>query len=134
MAGRWPGLENDWRGRPKEPPTSRGNPMADDVTSGEKAPLGRILYNFRLRMRTPFHPLRVTFGHYGWRFIMSLPVKKPHYTTYLWYKHLLIDIIFIKLIQLYPLIPDYLVTRKRHISVRRGISNCRIAGLILKSN
>jgi hypothetical protein len=34
-------------------------------TSGEKTPLGRILRNSRLRMRTPFHTLRVTFGHYG---------------------------------------------------------------------
>jgi hypothetical protein len=27
--------------------------LGDDVTSGEKAPLGRILRNFRLLMRTP---------------------------------------------------------------------------------
>ena len=37
--------------------------------SGEKAPLGRILRNFRLCMRTPFqgNPLlgHVTFGHFG---------------------------------------------------------------------
>ena len=36
-----------------------------NVTSGQKSPLGRILRNFQLRMRTPFHTLRVTFGHYG---------------------------------------------------------------------
>ena len=34
-------------------------------TSSEKAPLGRILHNFRLRMRTPLPPLWVTFCHYG---------------------------------------------------------------------
>ena len=34
-------------------------------TSGEKTPLVRILRNFQLRKRTPFHTLRVTFGHYG---------------------------------------------------------------------
>jgi hypothetical protein len=34
-------------------------------TSDEKTPLGRILRNSQLRMRTPFHNLRVTFGHYG---------------------------------------------------------------------
>ena len=89
--------------------------LGDDVTSGEKAPLGRILRNFRLLMRTPlpspsgdllslwvkFHnvtsgqkvplrilrnsdcacahtrePLRMTFGHYGWRFITSLPFMR----------------------------------------------------------
>jgi hypothetical protein len=31
----------------------------DEVTSGEKAPLGRILRNFRLRMRVP-HPYKGT--------------------------------------------------------------------------
>ena len=40
----------------------------DDVTSGEKVPLGRILRNFLLHMRTPrpCDPLlgRVTFGHF----------------------------------------------------------------------
>jgi hypothetical protein len=41
----------------------QGNPLRvtfDDVISGEKAPLGRILRNFRLRMGTPFqwNPLR----------------------------------------------------------------------------
>ena len=34
-------------------------------TSSGKAPLGQILRNFWLRMRTPFHTIRVTFGHYG---------------------------------------------------------------------
>ena len=38
------------RGRPREHP--KGIPMGDDVISGEKAPLGRIVCNFRLRMRT----------------------------------------------------------------------------------
>jgi hypothetical protein len=32
---------------------SQGNPFGH-VTSGEKAPLGRILRNFRLRLRAPF--------------------------------------------------------------------------------
>jgi len=46
----------------------QGNPFRvtfDDVTSGEKAPLGRILRNFRLRMRAPHPrepPFRVTSG------------------------------------------------------------------------
>ena len=37
----------------------------DVTTSGQKAPLGRILRNFRLRMRTfgDILPDRVTFGH-----------------------------------------------------------------------
>jgi len=54
------------RGRPRK------HPSFDDVTSGKKAPLGRILRNFRLRMRTPFqgNPLRghvtdVTSGSHG---------------------------------------------------------------------
>ena len=38
------------RGRPREHP--KGIPMGDDVISGEKAPLGRIVCHFRLRMRT----------------------------------------------------------------------------------
>ena len=33
-------------------------------TSGEKAPLGKIVRSFWLRMRTPFHTLRVTIGQY----------------------------------------------------------------------
>ena len=63
------------RRRPrKHPPTSRGSPMGDDVISGQKFPLGRILRNFRLRMRIPL-------PHYGWRFTTSLPVKRPHSST-----------------------------------------------------
>jgi hypothetical protein len=36
--------------------------MFDDITSGEKAPLGRILHNFQLRMRALFqgNPFGVT--------------------------------------------------------------------------
>jgi hypothetical protein len=44
---------NDRRGRPREhPPTSKGSPTADDVTSSEKVPLEPILRNFWLRMHT----------------------------------------------------------------------------------
>ena len=56
-------VDNDRRGRPREHPqlpvpvpTSGGSPTFDDVTSGEKAPLGWILCNFRLRMRAPKEP------------------------------------------------------------------------------
>jgi hypothetical protein len=68
-------------------------------TSGEKAPLGRILRNFRLRIRTPIPPLRVTFGHYGVTFhnvtsgqnapLRSLPVAMVlvllYYILYYYY-------------------------------------------------
>jgi hypothetical protein len=49
------------RGRPREhpPSISRGSPMGDDVTSGQKAPLGRILRRFRLRRRTQFHRMDI---------------------------------------------------------------------------
>ena len=48
-------LENDkviGRGRPREHPKGlyKKSPMGDDVTSGQKAPLGWILRNFRLRI------------------------------------------------------------------------------------
>jgi hypothetical protein len=36
----------------RAPIFSRGSPMGD-VIPGQKAPLGRILYNFRLHMRRP---------------------------------------------------------------------------------
>ena len=42
----------------------------DDVTSGEKAPIGRILRNFRLCMRAP-HPREPPLGS---RVLWSLPV------------------------------------------------------------
>ena len=45
----------------RTPLTSRGSPMGVDCISGQKAPLRRILRNFRLRMRTPLRSLRVTF-------------------------------------------------------------------------
>jgi hypothetical protein len=55
------GLENDkviGRGRPREPL----NGISDDVISGEKVPLGRIMRNFRLRMSAPLQgaPFGVT--------------------------------------------------------------------------
>ena len=123
MAGRWPGLENDWRGRPKEPPNFQRKPYGWWRHFRWKGPTRADIVQLPVAHAHTLPPLRVTIGHYGWRFIMSLPVKKPHYTTYLWYKHLLIDIIFIKLIQLYPLIPDYLVTRKRNIKLNFVLFN-----------
>jgi hypothetical protein len=62
----------------------------DDVTSGEKAPLGRVLRNFRLRMRTT-HPSKGTpsgsceawWRHFRWNGptradIAQLPVAHAH--------------------------------------------------------
>jgi hypothetical protein len=55
---------------PREP--RRGHVTFDDITSGEKAPLGRILRTFRLRMRTPFQ------GNPLWlRYLRSHPVAMP---------------------------------------------------------
>jgi hypothetical protein len=54
-----------------------------NVTSSQNAPLGRILRNFRLRMRTPFHPFWVM-----WPF-RSLPVAMVlvllYYMLYYYY-------------------------------------------------
>jgi len=46
---------------PREP--QRGHVPFDDVTSGEKAPLWRILRHFRLRMRAPNLPREPQRGH-----------------------------------------------------------------------
>ena len=55
------------RGRHREhSQTSKGSPTGDGVTSGEMAPLGRILHNFRLRTIKPKGTTgarHVTFGH-----------------------------------------------------------------------
>jgi hypothetical protein len=53
----------------------------DVVTSGEKAPLGRILRNFGL-CRTYFRtgPLPVTFGHVTSCHFWSLPVKHAQWS------------------------------------------------------
>ena len=50
-------------------------------TSGEKTPLVRILRNFQLRKRTPFHTLRVTFGHYGVTFHNVTSDQKARFST-----------------------------------------------------
>jgi len=70
--------------------SQRGHVTFDDVTSGEKAPLGRILRNFRLRMCAP-HPSKgtpkgsrdVLWRHFRWKGpttadIAPLPVAHAH--------------------------------------------------------
>jgi hypothetical protein len=59
--------------RRASPGKYQGNPLRvtfDDVTSSEKAPLGQILRNFPLRMRTPSTPS----GSRDLRDLRSLPV------------------------------------------------------------
>ena len=63
----------------------QGNPMGDDVTSGQKAPLGRILHNFWLCMRapkgTPFGTSNGTLGHFRYPWYL-------YYCTVLYYTKL----------------------------------------------
>jgi hypothetical protein len=68
----------NFRSHMRAPHPSKGSPTGE-VISGQKAPLGRILRNVRLRQRAPKGTVRghVTFGHYWWRLMTSLSVKDP---------------------------------------------------------